>query len=141
MELVAGRLLVLQVVFVLSGDGARCSSMVEHPLPRARVPRWTPCALFPNLELDAGVPGRIIEPTDVESRELGDRQRRMEALRSSRTGDFPSARGHLRVQGVCEDAAAARRRNVLLCGGCFALQRGLCVILIFVEILSVISLF
>jgi hypothetical protein len=38
--------------------------------------------LFPNLELDAGVPGRIIEPADVESRELGDRQRRMEALRS-----------------------------------------------------------
>jgi hypothetical protein len=141
MELVACRLLVLQVVFVLSGDGARCSSMVEHPLPRARAPRWSPCAFIPTLELGAADPDRKLEAIDVEARELGDRQRRMEALRSSRTGDFPSARGHLRIQGVCEGAAAARRRNVLLCVGGFALQRDLCVILFFVEVLSVLSLF
>jgi hypothetical protein len=141
MELVAGRLLVLQVVFVLSGDGARRSSMVEHPFPRARDPWWPPCARYPVLDADAADPDLKSEAADGAAREQGDWQRRMEALRSSRTGDFPSARGHLRVQGVCEDAAAARRRNVLLCGGSFALQRGLCVILIFVEVLSVISLF
>ena len=64
----------------------------------------------------------------------------MEAPRSSRTGDFPLARGHPLIQGSMEDAAEARRRNVLFFVGVFVLQEGLCVILIFVEVLSVISL-
>ena len=64
----------------------------------------------------------------------------MEALRSSRTGDFPSARGHPSIQGSRKDAAEARRRNVLFFVGVFVLQEGLCVILIFVRVLSVITL-
>ena len=64
----------------------------------------------------------------------------MEALRSSRTDDFPSARGHLLIQGSCEDAAVARHRNMLFLVGGFALQGDLVVICIFVEVLSVKSL-
>ena len=139
-ELEACRRWVLQVVFVLFGDGARRSSMVEHPFPRGRDPRWSPCARYPALELVAAAPDLKTEAVDVAAREQGDRQRRMEALRSSRTGDFPSARGHLRIQGVCEGAAAARRRNVLLCVGSSVLQRDLGVILIFVEVFSVKAL-
>jgi hypothetical protein len=60
----------------------------------------------------------------------------MEALRSSRTGDFPSVRGHLRFQGGCEGAAAARRRNVMLCIGGSVMQRDLGVFLFFLDVLS-----
>jgi hypothetical protein len=62
----------------------------------------------------------------------------MEALRSSSSDDFPSAWRHLPIQGLCGDAAAVRRRCVLLFVGGFALQKkGLVVILCFVEVLSV----
>jgi hypothetical protein len=65
----------------------------------------------------------------------------MEALRSSSSDDFPSAWGHLPFQGLCGDAAAARRRCVLFLVGGFALQKkDLVVILCFVEVLSVIVL-
>jgi hypothetical protein len=114
--------------------------MVEHPFPRARDPRWSPCARYPALESDAADPDLNSEAADGAAREQGDWQRRMEALRSSRTGDFPSVRGHLRIQGDCEGAAAARRRNVLLCVGGFVLQRDLGVFLFFVEVLSVKAL-
>ena len=64
----------------------------------------------------------------------------MEALRGSSADDFPSAWGHLRSK-VCEDAAAARHRNVLLFVAVFALQMmDWFVILIFVEVISVIFL-
>ena len=108
----AGRLLVLQVVYILSGDGARGGSMVVHLRHRARDPRWPPGAISPVLDSGAADPDLKSDATVVATRESGDRQRRMEALRSSRIGDFPSAWGHLRVQG-CEGAAAARRRHVL----------------------------
>ena len=64
---------------------------------------------------------------------------RMEALRSSSTDDFPSAKGHLRSKEY-EDAAAARHRNVLFFVGVIALQKDLVVFLCFVEVLSVIVL-
>jgi hypothetical protein len=52
-----------------------------------------------------------------------------------------SAWGHLPFQGLCGDAAAARRRCVLFLVGGFALQKkDLVVILCFVEVLSVIVL-
>ena len=93
----------------------------------------------PALVSVAADPDLMIEAAEGAAREHGDRQRRMEALRSSRTGNFPSARGHLRLQGV-EDAAAARRRSVLLCVGGSVLQRDLVIIFFFVEVLSVKSL-
>ena len=96
--------------------------------------------ISPALESGAADPDLNFEAAVVAARERGDRLRRMEALRSSRTGDFPPARGHLRFQGVEEDAAAARRRHVLLGVGSSAHQRDLGVIFCFVEVLSVISL-
>jgi hypothetical protein len=64
----------------------------------------------------------------------------VEAQRSSRSGDFPSARGHLLLQGLKEDAAAARHRHVLLHAGVFELQKDWIVIFIFVGFLSVMFL-
>jgi hypothetical protein len=61
----------------------------------------------------------------------------VEAPRSSRSGDFPSARGRLLLQGLKEDAAAARHRHVLLHAGVFELQMDWSVIFIFVGYLSV----
>ena len=60
----------------------------------------------------------------------------MEAPRSSRTGDFPLARGHPLIQGSMEDAAETRRRNVLFVIGIFVLQEDLCVISIFLQVFS-----
>jgi hypothetical protein len=61
----------------------------------------------------------------------------VEAPWSSRSGDFPSARGRLLLQGLKEDAAAARHRHVLLHAGVFELQMDWSVIFIFVGYLSV----
>ena len=123
LEAVACRRRVLLVVFDLSGGGARRSFMAEHRLLRARGPRWPPCA-FPALELVAASPVEDLNPADVGARRRGGRRSRMEAPRSSRTGDFPSARGHPPIQGSREDAVEAHRRNVLFFVGVFVLQKG-----------------
>lgn len=140
LEMEARSELVLQVALGIFGGGARCSFTAEHLLPRARGPRWPSCAFIPALELDAAAPDRDLEATGVQARQRCGRRSRMEALRSSRTDDFPSARGHLLIQGSCEDAAAARHRNVLFLVGSSALQGDLVVICIFVEVLSLKSL-
>jgi hypothetical protein len=49
----------------------------------------------------------------------------VEAPRSSRSGDYPAAWGHLPIQGSCGDAVAARHRHVLLRVGDVVLQKGL----------------
>jgi hypothetical protein len=59
----------------------------------------------------------------------------VEAPRSSRSGDFPSARGLLLIQGLKKDAAAALHRHVLLHDGVFELQKDWSVIFIFVGFL------
>ena len=64
----------------------------------------------------------------------------MEALRSSRIDGFPSVRGHLLIQGLIADAAAARCRHALFFVSNSVLQEDLVVILFFVEVLSVMSL-
>jgi hypothetical protein len=78
---------------------------------------------------------------DFEADDIGGRRRCswswVEAPRSSRSGDFPSARGRLLLQGLKEDAAAARHRHVLFHAGAFELQRDWIVISIFVGYLSV----
>ena len=79
-----------------------------------------------------------LEAAGFEASKRCGRWSRMEALWSSRTDDFPSAKGHLPIQGVCEDAAAARHRHVLFFVGVFALQKkDLFVILCFMEVLSI----
>jgi hypothetical protein len=61
----------------------------------------------------------------------------VKAPRSSRSGDFPSAMGCLLLQGLKEDAAAARHQHVLLHAGVFELPMDWSVISIFVGYLSV----
>jgi hypothetical protein len=78
---------------------------------------------------------------DLEAGNIEGRRRRswswVEAPRSSRSGDFPSARGRLLFQGLKEDAAAARHRHVLFLAGVFELQMDWTVISFFVGFLSV----
>ena len=119
--MVACRWWLLQVVLDLSGDGARRSFMAGHRLRRARCPRWPPCA-YPVLELGAAAPAEDLDPAVPGARRRGGRRSRMEALRSSRTGDFLLAWGHPLIQGLMEDAAEARRRSVLFVIGVFVLQ-------------------
>lgn len=122
-----------------SDDGVLCSSGVKRSTSlRARGPRRPPCASLPPLDLGAADPGEVPDAVDVEAWH-GCRWSRVEALRSSRPDDFPSAGGHLLIQGVWEDAAAARHRHVLLLAGGFVLQKDLFVIFHFVVCLSVIS--
>ena len=114
-------------------------------------PLWIGCLLRISVELASASSLRwssrlaSLAFEDLEAAGLGaglrcGRWSRMEALRSSRTDDFPSAKGHLPIQGV-EDAAAARHRNVLFFVGVIALQKkDLVVILCFMEVPSVIVL-
>ena len=107
--------------------------------PRSLVLPWatSPCRRSKTATSAFGV----LDSARVEASLRCDRWSRMEALRSSSSDDFPSAWGHLPIQGQCGDAAAARRRCVLLFVGGFALQKkGLVVVLYFVEVLSVIDL-
>jgi hypothetical protein len=78
---------------------------------------------------------------DFEAGDIEGRRRHIwswvEAPRSLRSGDFPSARGRLLFQGLKEDAAAARHRHVMFHAGVFELQMDWSVISIFVGYLSV----
>ena len=107
-------------------------------LRRARSSVQLPWATSPLRSSRMAIPAFVdTEAAGFEASKRCGRWSRMEVLRSSRTDSFPSAKGHLPIQGV-EDAAAARRRNVLLIVGIIALQKmDLCVILCFVEVLSV----
>ena len=60
----------------------------------------------------------------------------MEDLRGSRSDGVPSARGLPPIQGLWEDAAAARYRHVLLLAGDIEMQMDLVVISIFVVFFS-----
>ena len=84
---------------------------------------------------------RRIWVDDLEAGDVEGRRRCswswVEAPRSSRSGDYPSARGRLLIQGLKEDEAAARHRHVLFHAGVFELQEDWSVIFIFVGYLSV----
>jgi hypothetical protein len=84
---------------------------------------------------------RRIWAADVEAGDVEGRRRcgwsGVEAPQSSRSGDFPSVRGRLPIQGLKEDAAAARHRHVLLHAGVLVLQKDWIVFFIFVRFLSV----
>ena len=116
---------------VPSGDGAPWSSGVKQASSsRARGPRCLPCASQPALGLVAASLAVKSEGADVESRRCSQRHK-VEALRSSRTIDFPSATGHLLNPRLVEDAAAARRWSVLFLAGCFVFAEGLgCIFLL-----------
>ena len=113
-------------------------------------PRWCACSLRSLGSLDLlGAPspsqvprnggsGFTFEADDVEGRRCCSWSW-VEAPRSSRSGDFPSARGRLLLQGLKEDAAAARHRHVLLHAGDIELQKDWIVISFFVGCLSVLS--
>jgi hypothetical protein len=106
-------LFVLQVVLFLSGGGARWSVAAERPLPRARGPPGSPCALNPLPDLVAADPVDTFEAAGGPSRQCW-RWSEAEALRSSRPDDFPSARGSSSIQGISGEGAAARLRHVSL---------------------------
>jgi hypothetical protein len=139
LEAVASVVGVLVSAASSSDDGVLRSSGVKRSTSlRACGPRGSPRASLPPLDLGAADPGEAVVAVDVEAG-LGCRWSRVEALRSSRTDDFPSAWGHLPIHGLREDAAAARHRHVLLLAGGFVLQKDLVVIFFFVGCLSVIS--
>ena len=111
-------------------------------LRRARSSLQLPWATSPRRSPRMASPAVVdLEAAGFEASKRCSRWSRMEALRSSSTDDFPSAKGHLRSK-ECEDAAAARHRNVLFFVGSIALQeKDLFVISCFVEVLSVLVLF
>jgi hypothetical protein len=115
---------LLQEVLILSGGGARRSFTVECFRLRARGGPLGLTGALPLPELDAAVPDRISEAAVVGARRRG-RRSWMEALRSSRIGDFPCAWGLLPFQGQSEEAAAARRRHVRLVVDDFVFAGGL----------------
>jgi hypothetical protein len=137
-EEVRSPVLVLLQVCVFSDDGTRWGSVVARlPIPHPRIGGSVLCsAPWPDP-----VRRRIwIEPEVVDDegwRCCG--RSRVEALRSSRSDDFPSTRGHLPIQGSREDAVAARHRHVLFLAGDIELQRVFTVISILFGCLSVIS--
>ena len=135
MEVVARPVLSLQVAFVLFDGGSLWRSAVERPRPRARAPLGPPCTGCPPLDLEAADPVDEVEAAGGEASRCC-RWRRMEAPRSSRPEDFPSAGGHLPIQGLWEDAAAARHRHVLLLAGDIVMQKNLSVIFFLVLFLS-----
>jgi hypothetical protein len=130
MEKVGSPTVLLVQVHASSGGGARWSSAVvclTSPLP-------LPDPVWRRLWVD-----------DFEAGDIEGRRRCswswVEAPRSSRSDDFPSARGRLLLQGLKEDAAAARHRHVLFHAGVFELQKDWIVILISVGYLSVMFFF
>jgi hypothetical protein len=133
MEEVGSPAVLLVQVRVSFGGGARWSSAavcLSPPLPRVRSAIPLPVPVWRRSWVD-----------DLEAGDIEGRRRCcgswVEAPRSSRSGDFPSARGRLLLQGLKEDAAAARHRHVLLLAGVFELQKDWIVIFIFVGFLSV----
>ena len=136
-EAVGSPVLFLLQVRVLSGGGARWSVAAEHPLPRARGPTGSPCALDPLPDLVAADPVDVREAAEVGSRRCW-RWSEAEALRSSRPDDFPSARGSSSIQGVSEEGAAARHLHVSLLVVDIDLQKDWFVISEFVGFLFVI---
>jgi hypothetical protein len=113
--------------------------MAEHFLPRTGGPSGPPCASVLLPDLKAADPAGIVGDVVGEARRCS-RLSRMEALRSSRFDDFPSAMGLLPIQGSSGEVAAARHRHILLFVGDIELQRVLFVIFIFGVDLSVIYL-
>ena len=125
LEAVASAVGVLGTAASSSGDGAPWSSGVKQASSsRARGPRCPPCASQPALGLVAASLAVKSEGADVESRRCSQRHK-VEALRSSRTIDFPSATGHLLNPRLVEDAAAARRWSGLFLAGGFVFAEGL----------------
>jgi hypothetical protein len=126
MEEVRSPAVFLVQVHASSGGGAWWSSAVV--------------CLTPSLPLPVPV-WRRRWVDDFEADDIEGRRRYswswVEAPRSSRSGDFPSARGRLLFQGLKEDVAAARHRHVLFHAGVFELQMDWTVISIFVGYLSV----
>jgi hypothetical protein len=104
----------------------RWSSSESHggapPRPRSRSPVADACVYLP-LDLNAADPVDDPEAPDVGSRRRYQRSR-VEAPRSSRSSEYPTAWGHLPIQGSCGDAAAARHRRVLLRVSDVVLQKG-----------------
>ena len=127
LEAVASAVGVLGTAASSSGDGAPWSPGVKQASSsRARGPRCPPCASQPALGLGAASLAFEVESedVDVESRRCSQRHK-VEALRSSRTIDFPSATGHLLNPRLVEDAAAARRWSGLFLAGGFVFAEGL----------------
>ena len=126
----------MQVASALFGVGALRRSAARRLLPRAHGPLWTSVAPNPLPDLRAADPVDDFEATGGEARGWN-RRRRVEAPRSSRPEDFPSARGYLSIQGMRRDAAAARHRHVFLCSGDIELLKDRVVILFFDGVLFV----
>jgi hypothetical protein len=126
----------MQVVLALFGGGARWSSAAWRLLPRAHGSLWPSDAPTPLPDLGAADPVDDLEAAGGEARGWS-RRRRVEAPRSSRPEDFPSAGGHLLFQGLWRDAAAARRRHVFFRSGDIELLRDRVVFLFFVGVLFV----
>ena len=124
-EAVASVAGVLGTAASSSGVGALWSSGVKQASTGcARGSRCPPCATLPQLDLGAAVLAQCSEGSVVESRRCSQRYK-VEALRSSRTIDFPSVWGHLLYPRLVEGAAAARRWSVLFLAGCFVFAEGL----------------
>jgi hypothetical protein len=97
---------------------------------------WLSVAPIPLLDLGAADPVDVFEAAGGKARGWN-RRRRVEVPRSSRPEDFPSTRGHLLIQGLRRDAAAARHRHVFLRSGDIELLKDRAVFLFFVGILFV----
>ena len=127
----------MQVASALFGVGALRRSAARRLLPRAHGPlRPLDAPTTPLPDLRAADPVDDLEATGGGARGWN-RRRRVEAPRSSRPEDFPSAGGYLSIQGKRRDAAAARHRHVFLCSGDIELLKDRVVILFFVGVLFV----
>jgi hypothetical protein len=137
MEEVGSPLVLLVQVHASFCGGVRWRSAVvcrPPPLPLIRRSGGSAIPL-------PGFAWRRIWVDDFEADDVEGRRRCswiwVEAPRSLRFGDFPSVRGRLLIQGLKEDAAAVRRRHVLLHAGVLVLQKDWIVFFIFVGFLSV----
>ena len=135
-EVGAPALLLVQVRASFDGGARWSSAVVCLAPPLSRISRSVGSAI--------PLPDPAWRRIWVDDFEAGDVEGRrkcswswVEAPRSSRSGDFPSARGRLLIQDLKEDEAAARHQHVLLHVGVFELQKGWSVILIFIGHLSV----
>ena len=128
---------VLQVALFLSGLGARWSGVAERSLLRAHGPSGSPGALDPLPDLAAADLVDTFEAAGGQPRRSW-RRSEAEALRSSRSENFPSVRGSSPIHGVCGEGAAARLRHVSIVVAGIDLQEDWCVISMFVVLLSVI---
>ena len=121
-EVGPSELLLVQVLASFVGGARWSSAMVCLLLP---VPRSSGSV---GIAIPLPDPAwRRIGVDDLEVRDVGGRRRCsgswVEALRSSRSGDFPSAWGCLPIHGLKEDAAAARHRHGQFFAGVFVLQK------------------